>query len=214
MRQKSYESSHATKQAICAALKTLMAQKPLDKITVGEIMKQCGMVRQHFYYHFEDIYDLVRWMFQQEALSLLQQQEGVQLWQEGLVQLFQYLQDNRAVCLCALNSLSRSHIKRFFHADIYAIIHHTVTGVAGELGYAGGEGELELLTHFYVIALAGLIESWLLGEIEESPEELIAFVDVLLRNQVRGAAAQLEEMGRPGAGKKGREAFAPGPDVV
>ena len=192
MKHKSYEVSHATKQAISAALKTLMAQKPLDKITVGEIMEQCGMVRQHFYYYFEDIYDLVRWMFQEEALSLLQQQEGALLWQEGLLQLFAYLQENRAVCLCALHSLSRSHIKRFFHSDIYAIIHRTVTMVAEELGYAGNEGELEMLTHFYVIALSGLIESWLLGEIDKTPEELISFVDTLLRNQVRGAATQLE----------------------
>ncbi len=79
MKHKTYESSHATKQAICAALKSLMVQKPLDKITVSEIMESCGMVRQHFYYHFEDIYDLARWMFQEEAVSLLAQQEGALL---------------------------------------------------------------------------------------------------------------------------------------
>lgn len=198
MKHKSYEVSHTTKQAISAALKTLMAQKPLEKITVGEIMEQCGMVRQHFYYYFEDIYDLVRWMFQEEALSLLQQQ-GALLWQEGLLQLFAYLQENRAVCLCALRSLSRSHIKRFFHSDIYAIIHRTVTMVAGELGDTGDDEDLEMLTHFYVIALSGLIESWLLGEIDKTPQELISFVDTLLRNQVRGAATQLEGEGDPPA---------------
>ena len=199
MKHKSYEVSHTTKQAISAALKTLMAQKPLEKITVGEIMEQCGMVRQHFYYYFEDIYDLVRWMFQEEALSLLQQQQGALLWQEGLLQLFAYLQENRAVCLCALRSLSRSHIKRFFHSDIYAIIHRTVTMVAGELGDTGDDEDLEMLTHFYVIALSGLIESWLLGEIDKTPQELISFVDTLLRNQVRGAATQLEGEGDPPA---------------
>ena len=48
MKNKSYESSHATKQAICAALKELMAQKPLERITVSEIMARCGMGRRHF----------------------------------------------------------------------------------------------------------------------------------------------------------------------
>lgn len=188
MKHRSYESSHATKQAICASLKALMVQKPLDKITVSEIMDHCGMVRQHFYYHFEDIYDLVRWMFQEEAVSLLQRQEGVLLWQEGLLQLFQYLQENRAVCLCALNSLSRNHLKHFFHTDIYAIIRHTVTTVAEDIGCGCDEdGELEMLTHFYVIALTGLVESWLLGEIDKTPEELIHFTDKILRDQMRGS---------------------------
>ena len=109
MRQRTYEASEAAKREICAALKTLMAQKPLNKITIAEIMQSCGMARQHFYYHFEDIYDAVRWMFDQEAVALLREHEGVMLWQDGLLQLFQYLQENRTVCLCALHSLSREH---------------------------------------------------------------------------------------------------------
>ena len=201
MKHKSYESSHATKLAICSSLKELMVQKPLDKITVSEIMDYCGMVRQHFYYHFEDIYDLVRWMFQEEAISLLKRQEGVLLWQEGLLQLFQYLQENRAVCLCALNSLSRNHLKHFFYTDLYAIIRHTVITVADEVGLVSGEeGDLELFTHFYVIALAGLVESWLLGEIDKTPEELIRFTDKLLRDQMRGSVLrQTEENGKEDA---------------
>ena len=66
MKHKSYESSHATKLAICSSLKELMVQKPLDKITVSEIMDHCGMVRQHFYYHFEDIPSLFRWMLERD----------------------------------------------------------------------------------------------------------------------------------------------------
>ena len=88
MRKRTYEASEAAKREICAALKSLMAQKPLNKITVAEIMQSCGMVRQHFYYHFEDIYDAVRWMFDQEAVALLREHEGVMLWQDGLLQLF------------------------------------------------------------------------------------------------------------------------------
>ena len=64
----------------------------------------------------------MRGMFQQEEVSLLQKREGALLWQEGILLLFQYLEENRAVCLCALNSLGRDTIKRFFNADIYAVI--------------------------------------------------------------------------------------------
>lgn len=113
MKKRTYLASDTAKREICAALKGLMAQKPLTKITVTEIMHACGMARQHFYYHFEDIYAAVRWMFEEEALVLLREHEGVTLWQDGLLQLFQYLQENRAVCLCALHSMSREHLKDF-----------------------------------------------------------------------------------------------------
>ena len=191
MRKRTYEASEAAKREICAALKTLMAQKPLNKISIAEIMQSCGMARQHFYYHFEDIYDAVRWMFDQEAVTLLRQHEGVMLWQDGLLQLFQYLQENRAVCLCALHSISREHLKRFFQTDVHVIIQSTIQRIVMELDYQASDEEVDLLTKFYVGALASMIEDWLLGDIRETPEELIRFADQLLKDHVRGAALRL-----------------------
>ena len=191
MKKRTYAASEAAKREICASLKELMAQKPLNKITIAEIMRTCGMARQHFYYHFEDIYDAVRWMFEEEAVALLREHEGVMLWQEGLLQLFQYLQENRAVCLCALHSISREHLKCFFQTDLHAIIQGTIQSITAELQYPASGQEHALLTKFYVGALASLMEDWLLEEIPESPEELIQFVDQLLRDHVRGAALRL-----------------------
>ena len=114
MNQKNVSVSEQTKRELAAALKEAMAQKPLDKITISELTSACSIRRQSFYYHFEDIYDLLRWMFEKEAISLLRHQEGSLLWKEGLLQLFHYLEENRAVCLCALRSMGRDHMKRFF----------------------------------------------------------------------------------------------------
>ena len=172
-----YPTSETTKQELSAALKTLMSQKPLEKISIREITDLCGLRRETFYYHFADIYDLVKWMFEEEAIVLLRQHEGVQLWQEGLLQLFHYIQDNRAFCLCALRSIGHSHLRKFFQADIYGIVQRTVE---------------QLVTQFYVIALVGTVESWLLGELDRTPEELIAFADVMLKDHIRGAALRIQ----------------------
>ena len=193
MEKRTYEASSTAKREICAVLKKLMAQKPLNKITVAEVMKACGMTRQHFYYHFADIYDAVRWMFEEEAVALLRKHEGVMLWQDGLLQLFQYLQDNRAVCLCAMHSMSREHLRAFFQTDIHAIIQSTIQAISTDLNYQASDQELTLLTGFYVGALVNMVEAWLLGEIETSPKELIDFVDQTLRDHVRGVALRLSE---------------------
>ena len=153
----------------------------------------CNIRRQSFYYHFEDIYDLLRWMIQNEAISLLKQQEGALLWKEGLLQLFRYLEENRAVCLCALKSVGRDHLRRFFEADIDAIIHRTIERLSEDIGVRNNLDsfvDVEMLTHFYVMALAGMMESWLLGEIDRTPEQLVQFADVILNDQLNGAAAR------------------------
>ena len=53
--------SQVTKRALEASLKHLLLQKPLDKITIGDITEDCGINRMTFYYHFKDIYDLIEW---------------------------------------------------------------------------------------------------------------------------------------------------------
>ena len=48
----------STKQTIQASFRTLLMAKSLDKITVRDIVEDCGLTRNTFYYHYEDIYDL------------------------------------------------------------------------------------------------------------------------------------------------------------
>lgn len=178
-----YPTSENTKQALAAALKQCMKQKPLDKISIREITDLCGLRRETFYYHFSDIYALVKWMFEEEALTLLRRHEGVQLWKEGLLDLFRYIQDNREFCLCALRSLGHGHLRRLFLQDLQAIVQRTVDQLSQELGLPADD----LVPQFYSIALAGCIESWLIGELPYTPEELIQFADTMLQDHLQGA---------------------------
>ncbi len=59
------------------AEKKLLAQKPLSKITIADITEDCGMNRMTFYYHFQDIYDLIDWICQEEGAAGLPRAEGL-----------------------------------------------------------------------------------------------------------------------------------------
>lgn len=80
--------------------------------------------------------------------------------------------------------MSREHLKRFFQTDIHAIIQSTIQRIVIALNYHASDDEVDLLTKFYVGALASMIEEWLLGEIQGTPEELIRFTDQLLKDHV------------------------------
>lgn len=71
-------------------------------------------------------------MFQEETVALLAAHEDTLLWQDGLLQLFRYIEDNKAVCLCALKSVGRGQLNRFFETDIHTIIHRTVEQLGEE----------------------------------------------------------------------------------
>ncbi len=175
-------ASERTKRNLAAALKEKMAKKPLEQITIQELTDPCGMQRRAFYYHFEDIYDLVKWMFREEALSLLQRQEEALLWQEGLLQLFYYLEENRAVCLCALRSPGHDTLKRFFGANLEAIFRRALEETAARLDMDLDPEGIPL----FVSALGGIMESWLLGAFSETPEDMVARINSFLQSHIYG----------------------------
>ena len=53
-----------TKELIAEAVKRLLMQKKVKKLTVKDIVDECSITRQTFYYHFEDIPDLLKWVLE------------------------------------------------------------------------------------------------------------------------------------------------------
>ena len=76
---------NTTKQALEESLKHMLLKKPLDKITIRDITEDCGISRMAFYYHFQDIYDLVEWACIEDASKALQGKKTYETWQEGLL---------------------------------------------------------------------------------------------------------------------------------
>ena len=147
---KRYKTSETTCQAISGALKQLMTQKPLERITVAEIMDTCGMRRQHFYYYFTDIYDLLRWTFEKESL------------------------------------------KQLLEADVSSTVDRAVRQTAVENGLPAHSPEVEVVICLVTIMMAGAVESWLRGELTQTPEELTRRIDMMFQDYIRGVALRLK----------------------
>ena len=62
-------SSAITKSALCDSLKKLCEQKPFDKISISDITGECGLNRQSFYYHFQDKYELLSYIYLHELFA-------------------------------------------------------------------------------------------------------------------------------------------------
>ena len=64
------------KRTIAEAFLTLARQKAVDKITVKDLVKECHISRQTFYYHFQDLLEVLEWTFQQMTQQTLERTCG------------------------------------------------------------------------------------------------------------------------------------------
>ena len=52
-----------TKRALAKTLKELCQYRNFEKISINDLTNKCGLNRQTFYYHFQDKYDLLQWLY-------------------------------------------------------------------------------------------------------------------------------------------------------
>ena len=83
-----------TKRAITESFRALLAVKPLDKITVRDIVEDCGLTRNTFYYHYEDVYDLLSDVLESEIERALSVPAGGASWETMLLDMLSFLTDS------------------------------------------------------------------------------------------------------------------------
>ena len=54
--------SNRTKLQLEDAFKELLLEKIFHKITIKDLTDKCHISRIAFYYHFQDLYDLIEWI--------------------------------------------------------------------------------------------------------------------------------------------------------
>ena len=125
--------AHSTKWLMAESLKKLLNTKPLDKITVKELVEDCGVNRQTFYYNFKDIYDLLEWAFEEDARHLLEEKQSYDNWQEVFWAAFHYLLDNKVLVLNTFNSVGRSYLENRLKARLMPVVRNMLEQKAGSL---------------------------------------------------------------------------------
>ena len=67
--------SNITRNAIVNSFKLIAAKKEIKDITIQEITANCGLKRQTFYNYFQDKYDLIKWMYLNEVILKIEQDD-------------------------------------------------------------------------------------------------------------------------------------------
>lgn len=177
-----YSLSQTTKRALEASLKHLLLQKPLDKITINDIAEDCGINRMTFYYHFKDIYDLVEWTCEEEARKALAGKKTYDTWQEGFLQIFEAVKENKSFIMNIYHSVSREQIEIY----LYKLTYDLLIGVVEEqsAGMNVREEDKKFIADFYKYAFVGLMLDWIRNDMKEDPNVIIERLGVLMHGNI------------------------------
>ena len=90
-------TTYKTKKMLAEAMKKAMKTKYFSKITVSEIIKESGVNRKTFYYHFEDIFALLKWMYEEEAIEVVKHFDLLIDYEEAIRFVMNYVDENEYI---------------------------------------------------------------------------------------------------------------------
>ena len=144
-----------TEKALAASLKKLLEKKTLNKITVKDITDDCGVNRQTFYYHFHDIYDLVEWIFTQEALGYMSDGLTKQNWKIVTAAVMDGMLREKSFVMNAYYSLNRRQLEEFLQKLARPALTDLVQQIAE--GQQVSQEDLEFMIDILTFARAGVM---------------------------------------------------------
>ena len=158
-----------TKAMLAESMKQLMQKMPLEKISVGDIIEHAQIGRNTFYYHFQDKYDLVIWVFQTETAALLSADPAASDWCETVDRLVDYLCQNREFYCNALAYDGQNSLQEHLYQLFKARAKQQILARQTESGAALRPQDPDLGAAFFASALQGQLVRWVKRGMHPSP---------------------------------------------
>lgn len=183
-----------TKKMLSASLKHCMEKKSLSKITVTDIVTDCGLNRKTFYYHFQDVPDLLKWTLEQEAVDVVKQFDLLNELEEALRFAVRYIRENSHMINCAYDSIGRDELKRFLNHDFQSIVMSIVEQIERKENVHSDPDAKKIICNFYTEGMAGELVDLLKSRDAAQDEKSIRCISLVVRTSLEAAVISCSKM--------------------
>ena len=124
---------------------------------MSDLVNDCDMNRKTFYYHFSNVYDLLKWMFEQEAIEMVKKFDFLVDYEEAINFVLDYVDKNDYIINCAYSSIGRDEMKNFFFSDFIGINSSLIDNISERYGILLDEDYKGFMARFFSEAVAGTL---------------------------------------------------------
>lgn len=153
-----------TKKAIMQTFQDMLEKTPFDKITVSAIVANCSISANTFYYHFQDIYDLLDHWLAWKKEQYLRWLTPETRWQDFAKAVLSDVREHAALVYHLFRSLSRERLERSVFESTDDSFYHLVCAMTA--GVEIPEEELRNVAEYNTYAFLGFLLKFLWNGME------------------------------------------------
>lgn len=182
--------SQVTKRALEQSLKNLLLKKPLTKITINDITDDCGINRMTFYYHFKDIYDLVEWSCLEDAKRALDEKKTYETWQQGLLQIFEAVEENKPFILNVYHCVHREQVEKYLQPLVDQLLLDVINEKVGDMTVR--DEDKQFIAQIYSYIFIGLMLDWIKDNMRTDPQTIVNRLTKLIKGSMSEALSRFK----------------------
>ena len=160
-----------TKREIKNTFLEMLEEMPLNQITVKALVEKCGINRNSFYYHYQDIPALIEEIVTEDADEIIRSYSTIDSMQTGLKAVMDFVSSKRKAILHIFNSVNRD----IFEQHLWKVCEYVVKQYLTPILTKGGLSEFdqEIAIKFYKCECFGFAIDWLNNGMEDEAEVMI-----------------------------------------
>lgn len=148
-----------TKAAIKQSFLKLLDERPLGKISVKDIVEDCGINRNSFYYHYQDVPALIREIITDEAAALIARYPTIESMEQCFSAAIEFALKNKRAVMHIYNSVNRDVYEYYLNS----ICDHVINAYFDTLlsGRTIDEDDRRVIVTAYRCESFGMITEWI-----------------------------------------------------
>lgn len=163
--------SQFTKTAIRSSLIRLLEEKPLNKISVMDIARDCGINRNTFYYHYSDIPALLEEFVREESDAIIRKYPSIETLEEGVKAVLEFALNRKTAVMHIYHSVNREVFEMYLWRVLDYVTRNYLKTILGERSLQ--EEDMETMATSLKSICFGFIADWM--EKDMSDEQLGTF---------------------------------------
>ena len=152
-------SKNYTKDLIKKEFMKLLDEKTLDNITVTELAKKCQIERKTFYYHYENLEQLIREIFESELDIVIEEFNEHLSWEDSFILAAKFILDNEKAIRHMYQSDYKADVEKYVFSMAGEVISKYVSHISKET--RAKDIDINLISYFYQCALSSALIQWI-----------------------------------------------------
>ena len=179
------------KEKIIKETLNLLNTKTFDKITIKDITDNLNISRQAFYYHFNDLYEVVETICTNSYKMVTNTYTDLEDWKFVYLYILRLIYNHKDVVSNIYKTIEREYVDNFLYNSLFPYVENVIIKQSKNLNVE--KKDIDFISKYFTLSFIAITSDWIKNGMKEKPEILVRNVYLIINNDFKKALNNFEK---------------------